>query len=67
MSEYKATLGTTLRIIDGEYRLGFCQEKEWIELGAAVLRMTSHHEETGAYVIEWRLASQTDSQKSGNR
>jgi len=60
MSEYKATQGTTLRIIDGEYRLGFYQEKEWVELGAAVLRMTSHHEETGAYFMEWTLGSRDD-------
>ena len=62
MSEYKATQGTTLRIIDGEYSLGFYQEKEWIELGAAVLRMTSHHEGTGAYVMEWTLASRDGSE-----
>lgn len=37
MSEYKPIQGTTLRIVDGEYRLGFCQEKEWVELGRAVL------------------------------
>ena len=35
MSGYKAVQGTTLRIVDGEYRLGFYQEqeKEWIDLG----------------------------------
>lgn len=61
MNQYPALRGTILRLVDGEYRLGFQQSGEWIDLGRAVIRMTSHREETGAYTMEWVRARDDDS------
>ena len=58
MDEYKPANSATLREVNGQYRLGFVQNGEWIDAGPAVLRMTSHHEETGAYTMEWVLADE---------
>jgi hypothetical protein len=60
MEEYKPANGATLRVVNGQYRLGFVQDGEWIDAGPAVLRMTSHREETGAYTMEWVLAHKDD-------
>ena len=64
MDEYKAANGATLRLIDGEYRLGFYEGEQWVDLGPAVLNMTWEHEETGAYTIEWVLAEEGLSERS---
>jgi hypothetical protein len=53
MADYAGMCGTTVRRIDGQWRLGFYLEGEWVDLGRAVLAMTEHHEETGGYKIEW--------------
>jgi len=55
MFEYPTMYNATVRHINGENHLGFIQDGEFVDLGRAVLAMTEHDEETGAYKMVWML------------